>query len=123
MINLNTFYIDGAWVAPAGTATMPILTPSTNAQVGKLTLGTAADVERAVAAAKVAFESFSLTPKAERLALLHRLAEVTEARMGDLAEAITLEMGAPKTMSLEVQAEAGLGHLKGFIAATLNASY
>lgn len=117
MITLDKFYIDGDWVAPLSTATMPILTPSTNARIGTVALGTAADVDRAVAAAKSAFESFSLTSKAERLALLHRLANVTRARMGDLAEAITMEMGAPATMSRDVQAQAGLGHLLAFIAA------
>ena len=117
MITLDKFYIDGDWVTPASKATMPILTPATNAKIGTVALGTAADVDRAVAAAKSAFESFSLTSKAERLALLHRLADVTRARMNDLAEAITMEMGAPATMSRDVQAEAGLGHLLAFIAA------
>lgn len=117
MIFIDKFYIDGGWVAPASAATMPILTPSTNAPIGQLSLGNEADVNRAVAAAKAAFETYSLTSKAERLALLRRLAEVTRARMGDLGEAITKEMGAPATMSREVQAYSGLGHLEGFIAA------
>ncbi|MFX0545114.1 aldehyde dehydrogenase family protein [Roseovarius sp. S1116L3] len=117
MKSLDTFYIDGAWVAPASDRTMPILTPDTNAQIGTLALGTEKDVDRAVAAAKAAFEVYSHTSKEERLALLRRLAEVMRARMGDLAEAITTEMGAPITMSREVQAESGIGHLEAFIDA------
>ncbi len=117
MITLDTFYIDGGWVAPASNETMPILSPATNRQVGTVAMGNAADVDRAVQAAKRAFETFSMTSKAERLALLRRLAEVTRTRMEDLALAMTTEMGAPITMSRAVQADAGIGHLEAFIAA------
>ena len=117
MITLDTFYIDGAWVAPVSTETMPILSPATNRRVGTVALGNAADVDRAVQAAKRAFETFSMTSKDERLALLRRLAEVTRARLDDLARAMTTEMGAPRTMSREVQADAAIGHLEAFIAA------
>jgi aldehyde dehydrogenase (NAD+) len=117
MISIDKFYIGGKWVTPDSTKTMPILTPSTNAQIGQLTLGNRTDVDRAVAAAKTAFETFSMTSKQERLALLYRLADVTRDRMEDLAQAITMEMGAPATMSLEVQADAGLGHLLAFTTA------
>ncbi|MEX5600394.1 aldehyde dehydrogenase family protein [Pseudophaeobacter sp. C1-32P7] len=116
MIVLNEFYIGGDWQAPDSSQTMPILTPSTGAQVGQVTLGNAQDVDRAVAAAQAAFVSYSMTMKDTRLALLHRLAEVMQARMEDLAQAITTEMGAPITMSREVQAASGLGHLEAFIA-------
>ncbi|SOH94334.1 aldehyde dehydrogenase (NAD+) [Monaibacterium marinum] len=117
MILIDKFYIGGEWVAPDSTTTMPILTPSTNAQIGQVTLGNSVDVDRAVAAAKAAFETFSMTTKDERLALLRRLAEVTRARMDDLGHAISKEMGAPITMSCQVQAYSGLGHLEGYIAA------
>lgn len=117
MITIDKFYIGGAWVAPEAGTTMPILTPSTGAQVGTLTLGTAADVDRAVAAASTAFETWSMTSKAERLAPLRQLAELTRARMDELAQAITTEMGAPITMSRKVQAYSGLGHLESFIEA------
>ena len=117
MITLDTFYIDGDWVAPDSTETMPILSPATNRQVGTVAMGNAADVDRAVQAAKRAFETFSMTSKEERLALLRRLAEVTRARMDDLAHAMTTEMGAPRTMSRAVQADAAIGHLEAFIAA------
>lgn len=117
MQTLDTFYIDGEWVTPAGTATMPIKNPANNSQIGTLTLGEAADVDRAVSAAKCAFESFSRTTKEERLALLRNLLVVTKRRQGDLGRAITAEMGAPATMSHDVQADSGVGHLASFIEA------
>jgi len=117
MITLDTFYIDGAWVAPASDETMPILNPATNTAIGTLSLGNAQDVNRAVAAARHAFDTFSLSPKAERLDLLRRLREVTVARMEEMAKAMSNEMGAPMTMAREVQADAALGHLDAFIAA------
>ncbi|MEI4232100.1 aldehyde dehydrogenase family protein [Roseovarius sp. D22-M7] len=117
MTTLDKFYIDGAWVAPASDATMPIMNPATNTAIGTLSLGDARDVDRAVAAALRAFDSFSLTPKAERLDLLKRLRAVTVAQMEDMAKAMSTEMGAPMTMAREVQADAALGHLDAFIAA------
>ncbi|MEL6434765.1 MAG: aldehyde dehydrogenase family protein [Pseudomonadota bacterium] len=117
MLILNKFYIDGEWVDPASDATMPIMNPATAAQIGTVSMGNGADVDRAVAAAKCAFETFSMTTKEERLALLEKLRVETKARLGDLAAAMTSEMGAPATMSLEVQADAGLGHLEDFIKA------
>ncbi|MBT0958230.1 aldehyde dehydrogenase family protein [Alphaproteobacteria bacterium KMM 3653] len=117
MLTLDKFYIDGAWVTPASDATMAIMNPATASQIGTVSMGSSADVDRAVAAAKRAFETFSMTTRAERLALLENLSVHTKARLGDLAEAMTAEMGAPATMSLEVQAHSGLGHLEDFIAA------
>lgn len=117
MLILNKFYIDGAWVDPGSDTTMPIMNPATASQIGTVSLGNAADVDRAVAAAKRAFETFSMTTKEERLTLLEKLRTETRARLGDLAAAMTAEMGAPANMSLEVQAESGLGHLEDFIKA------
>ncbi|OIQ31806.1 MAG: aldehyde dehydrogenase family protein [Alphaproteobacteria bacterium MedPE-SWcel] len=116
MIVLQHFYIDGDWQQPDGTETMPILTPSTGAQVGLVRLGNARDVDRAVAAAQQAFATYSMLPKPARLALLRRLAEVMRRRMDELARAITTEMGAPITLSRAEQAASGLGHLEAFIA-------
>lgn len=117
MITLDKFYIDGAWVEPLGRETMPIMNPATAEQIGTVTLGVARDVDRAVAAAKRAFESSSRTSKDERLALLENLRKETKARLKDLADAMTAEMGAPTSMSLDVQADSGLGHLEDFIDA------
>ena len=117
MMTLDKFYIAGKWVDPSGTTTMPVMNPASNSQIGTLTLGNAADVDRAVDAASAAYESFSRSSKAERLALLHRLLEVTRKRKEDLAQAITTEMGAPITLSRNSQADCAIGHLEGFIAA------
>ena len=117
MTTINKFYIDGAWVTPSGTKTMPIMNPADNSQIGTLTLGNADDVDRAVAAARRAFETYAFTPKAERLKLLERVLDGTRARQDDLAEAITAEMGAPISMSRAAQAESGVGHLEAFIDA------
>ena len=117
MDNLQKFYIGGQWVAPASDATMPVLNPATEAQIGSVAMGSAADVDNAVAAAKAAFESFSQTSKADRLALLHRLKTVTKKRIEDLAQAMRMEMGAPISMARDAQADAAVGHLQGFIDA------
>ena len=111
MTDINKFYIDGAWVAPTGTDTMPILNPANNGRIGTLTLGNSEDVNRAVAAASAAFETWGLTPKSERRALLARLLEE------EMAQAITAEMGAPITLSRSQQAASGTGHLRSFLEA------
>lgn len=117
MTDISQFYIDGAWVTPLGTQTMPILNPATNSRIGTLSLGSGADVDRAVAAAKTAFETWGLAPKSERRAALARLLEISEAREEEMAQAITAEMGAPITLSREQQAASGTGHLRAFLDA------
>ena len=117
MDKLLKFYIDGEWVTPQSSDTMPVLNPANAQQVAEVALGNEVDVDRAVAAAKSAFESFSLTTKSERLDLLRRIREVSERRFEELAQAMRLEMGAPITMAREAQADAAIGHLDGFISA------
>lgn len=117
MENLQKFYIGGRWIDPVSDAVMPVLNPASEQRIGTVALGNGADVDKAVAAAKSAFDTYSQTAKAERLALLTRLREVTEDRLEDLAQAMRMEMGAPITMAREVQADAALGHLQGFIDA------
>ena len=116
-IDTGRFYIGGAWVDPLGGDTMPIMDPAEDAQVGTLALGGQADVDRAVAAAVAAFETFGRWSKAERLDLLRSIREHTRARLEPLAQAMTLEMGAPITMARDMQADAGVGHADGFIEA------
>lgn len=117
MENLRKFYIGGEWVEPISSATMPVLNPATEEQIGTVALGNAEDVNRAVAAANDAFGTFALSSKAERLDLLRSLKAATQARFEELAQAMRMEMGAPITMSREVQADAAIGHLQGFIDA------
>ncbi|MGJ8561483.1 MAG: aldehyde dehydrogenase family protein [Litorimonas sp.] len=117
MLNLTKFYIDGQWVDPLSTETLPVLNPATEARIGTVAMGNAQDVDRAVAAAKAGFMDFSITSKADRLDLLHRLKAATERRFEDLAQAMRMEMGAPITMARSAQADAAIGHLQGFIDA------
>ena len=117
MNNLNNFYIDGAWVAPQSDQVFPVMNPATEEQVGEIILGNTEDVNRAVAAAKKAFVTFSRTTRAERLQLLTQLLEATQDRLDDLAQAISTEMGAPITMACEAQAAAAVGHLNAYIEA------
>ena len=117
MENLQKFYIDGEWVDPLSDNTMAVLNPAIEQQIGTVALGNAADVDRAVAAANSAFEHFSQTNKAERLALLNQVKAITKTRFEHLAQAMRMEMGAPITMSRDAQADAAIGHLEGFIDA------
>ncbi len=116
-MDAERFYIGGDWVAPSSSVTMPIMDPSMDEQVGTVALGSLADVDRAVQAATVAFDEFGQWTKTDRLALLKRIREGTRARLETLAQAMSLEMGAPISMAREMQAEAGVGHADGFIEA------
>ena len=117
MGNLDKYYIDGAWVTPLSNRRFPVVNPATESQIGEIVMASEADVDRAVAAAKVAFESFSQTSRADRLALLERLLAATKRRFDDLARAMSEEMGAPLTMARDAQAASGVGHTEAFIAA------
>ncbi len=109
------FYIDGAWVDPVAPRVLDVINPATEAPFTQIAIGTAADVDHAVAAARRAFESFSQTTRAERLTLLKRIQEVYAKRYNDLAEAIRLEMGAPVTLATKSQAAIGAGHIAQII--------
>jgi len=110
------FYIDGAWVDPVARRTLDVINPATEQPVAQISLGGAADVDRAVKAARAAFPAYSRTSKAERIALLERIIEAYKARYDDIAKAISLEMGAPTTLATKAQAATGIGHLKQMIA-------
>ena len=120
MSNLKQFYINGKWVTPNSKIEFPVLNPANNSQVGTIILGNQVDVDNAVAAAKEAFKTYSKITKVDRLKLLNNLLKITKERFEELAQAITTEMGAPITMSREAQADAGVGHLEGFIEALEN---
>ncbi|MEA2172251.1 MAG: aldehyde dehydrogenase, partial [Solirubrobacteraceae bacterium] len=117
------FYVDGAWVAPASDATLDVIDPSTEQSVATIALGTAEDVDRAVAAARAAFETFSQTTREERVELLNRIIEVYKSRMGDLATAVSMEMGAPVKLAQGAQVPAGLGHFLTTTKALKDASF
>ncbi len=105
------FYIDGQWVDPVELKTLDVENPATEEVVGKIALGAAADVDKAVKAARRAFASFSLTSREERLDLLQRILAEYQKRFGDLADAVTDEMGAPASLAQRAQVPVGIGHL------------
>ena len=111
MENATKFYINGEWVAPSTSNTLDVINPATEESIGTIAMGGKEDVDRAVAAAKAAFESFSQTSVEERAALLGRIIEAYKARMGDIATTVSQEMGAPIGLASAAQAPAGLGHL------------
>jgi aldehyde dehydrogenase (NAD+) len=111
------FYIDGQWVKPSGTAVLDVVDPSTERPFAKIAMGTAEDVDKAVAAARAAFPGYSTTSKAERLALLKRVLTLYKQREGEIAEIISREMGCPITLAREQQAPVGSVHLAAMIEA------
>ncbi len=110
MSNQLKFYINGEWVEPSTSDTLDVINPATEESIGKIAMGGPADVDRAVAAAKAAFETYSQTTREERIALLEKIIAVYQTRMGDVAQAISQEMGAPLPLANAAQAPSGLGH-------------
>ena len=113
MSNVEKFYINGEWVTPKSSNSMPVINPANEEEIATVYLGNEDDVNAAVDAAKNAFDSFSKTSKQERLDLLKKIKAVTSDRYEDLHIAMTNEMGAPLTFSRDVQADSGIGHLDG----------
>ncbi len=105
------FYIDGKWVDPIEPKTLDVDNPTTEQVSGKISLGTAADVDKAVKAARRAFASYSQTSREERLDLLQAIQAEYQKRAGDLADAVHEEMGAPPSLAGGPQVNMGLGHL------------
>jgi aldehyde dehydrogenase (NAD+) len=105
------FYINGEWVKPATPNSCEVLNPATEEVIGHISLGTKADVDKAVAAAKKAFESFSRTTREERVALLEKVMASYAAHLEELAETISSEMGAPMWLAQAAQAPSGMAHI------------
>jgi aldehyde dehydrogenase (NAD+) len=123
MRELLHHFIDGAWVASDGGKRHEVINPATEAPCTVITLGTAADVDRAVTAARKAFESFSRTSVADRLALLQRIIEAYKARIPDLAQAVSEEIGAPIGFATAAQVPSGLGHFMATAKALENFAF
>jgi aldehyde dehydrogenase (NAD+) len=104
------FYINGEWVAPAVPRTHEVINPATEEPVARISLGSKADVDRAVAAARAAFPAFAATSAEERADLIDRICAVYQRRMGEIAAVISEEMGAPMWLAKSAQAGSGLGH-------------
>jgi aldehyde dehydrogenase (NAD+) len=116
MDNNTKFYIDGAWVDPATPHLFDVINPATEEVAGQISLGSRADVDRAVAAARRAFATFSQSSRDERLNLLRRIIDGFEAYSGELAHAMTAEMGSPITFSNEVQTVNALTHFREMVS-------
>ncbi len=110
MGNRQKFYIDGEWVQPSTGTTLEVINPATEEVIDVIALGGPADVDKAVTAAKAAFETYAQSSRDERVALLERIIATYSARMGEVAAVISEEMGAPMPLARAAQAPAGLGH-------------
>jgi len=117
------FYIDGKWVDPVEPTTVNAVNPATEEVSGTIALGSAADVDRAVKAARRAFASWSQTTREERLAVLERILAEFQKRSADLGAAITEEMGAPAALANGFQIGLGLGHLTTAIEVLRNFAF
>lgn len=111
MRNADKFYINGEWVASSTSDTCDVINPATEQSIAQIAMGGKADVDKAVAAAKEAFKTFSKTSVEERSELLGRIISAYKKRMGEIAEVVSQEMGAPMGLANAAQAPAGLGHL------------
>lgn len=114
------FYINGEWVDPIQPKTLDVINPATEEAVGRISIGSAADADKAVAAAKKAFESFSQTSKEERVALLERILGVYASQAEQLAKTVSEEMGAPMWLANLAQVPSGMGHLATMIEVLKN---
>jgi aldehyde dehydrogenase (NAD+) len=117
MYDCTRNYIDGQWVTSEKAPTLDIINPTTEKSIGRVALGSREDVDRAVAAARSAFETYSQWTVEQRLELLGRIVDAYKTRWNDIAAAITAEMGAPAEFSMRAQTGSGLGHLRAAISA------
>ena len=117
MIEKRQFYINGQWVDPAVAQDFTVIDPSTEEPCAVISLGSQADTDAAVAAANAALPGWMAIPAADRIELVEKLIDVYKTRGEDLAQAMSLEMGAPIDMSRTQQVGAGIWHLKNFVRA------
>jgi aldehyde dehydrogenase (NAD+) len=117
MKDCRQFYIAGAWVHPVQPREFSVINPASEEVIGKISLGSSSDVDRAVSAAKSAFTSFAESTVDHRLALLQSIVGVYKSRMEEMAETISQEMGCPISLARSAQAPAGLAHFSEVIKA------
>ncbi|MEU5757741.1 aldehyde dehydrogenase family protein [Nocardia sp. NPDC047648] len=123
MREYSQFYIDGAWVDPAEARSFEVVNPATEAVCGTVANGSAADVDRAVSAARAAFPAWSASSVPERIGLLRAIGAEYGKRAGDLAAALTEEMGAPSALACGFQVDLGAGHLSTAIEVLENFAF
>lgn len=111
----NKFYINGEWVEPAGRETIDVINPATEEAFATISMGTAEDVDAAAKAARAAFPAWSQSSVEERKTVLQKIMAGIQARAGDLAAAITSEMGAPVGLANAAQVPSGLGHFAAIL--------
>ncbi len=109
------FYIDGRWVDPVAPALLDVIDPSTEEAFTRIAVGSAADVDRAVAAARAAFPGYARTTRKERLELLRGILALYNKRRSEIGDAISREMGAPLQFARDIQAGRGTAHLERMI--------
>ena len=120
MRDMVQFYINGEWVDPVTPNAMEVYNPASGDVCGQISLGSAEDVDKAVSAANIAFNSFSITSKEERIELLQSILTILIRRNKEIAEAIMEEMGAPWSLALNAQAESGPQQFKAIIEVLRN---
>ena len=116
MSHHQEFYINGAWIQPTVARSLDVINPATEQAYTRISMGSAADVDKAVAAARAAFPAFTQTDKATRLALLRRILALYNERAQEIAQAVSDEMGAPLAWARDAQTWAGRVHLEATIA-------
>ncbi len=114
-MNTQQFYIDGAWVDPVEGRDFEVINPATESAAATISLAGAADVERAVTAAKAAFAGYAATTRALRLGWFEKLLEVYCRRASEMTDAMVLEMGSPLSFTRDVQTPCGDGHIEAII--------
>lgn len=117
MLEKRKFYINGDWVPPQEGRDHLVINPSTEEPCAVISLGGAADTDAAVAAARAALPGWMATPVEKRIELVEKLAEIYKARAEDMAQAISMEMGAPIDLARSAQWGAGYSHIKNFVRA------
>ena len=123
MLDKRKFYIDGQWVDPVKKNDFEVINPCDENPCAIISLGSQEDTDNAVKSAKIAFDSFKETSKEERLDLLEKLLIIYKKRFNEMAEAISLEMGAPMDWSTDVQTASGRDHLEDFILRLKNFNF
>ena len=111
MRECKQFYINGEWVDPVTPSSLDVINPANEEVCAQISMGSEEDVNRAVAAAKTAFATYSQTSVTERVQLLESCVEVYQKYYNDMADAIREEMGAPQALAVHAQAATGIGHL------------
>ncbi len=123
MLDKRKFYIDGEWVDPIKKNDFDVINPCNEDPCAVISLGSTEDTNRAVEAAKTAFQTWKETSKEERIKLLEKLLTIYKKRFDEMAEAISLEMGAPMDWSTDVQTASGRDHLEDFILRLKNFNF